>query len=175
MLLRSLIIALAATLALSAPTAEPDTSIVVDRTTGAVALPVGLSARDANAAVEARDNDYAGFSVRCYDGPDCQGKPFYQSSDVIGRPALELSPEIRGLIFKFQHPANPIGSCRVDVWNGFAGNCYMLADDWVQISGKNYMHGWGQYCVNEWQDSFRGQGSKEVNKYVAVWRNATNA
>ncbi|WOO78757.1 uncharacterized protein LOC62_02G002296 [Vanrija pseudolonga] len=172
MLLHSLIFALAATLAVSAPTPEPladasaDTSTVVDRNTCGVTIPVDLIARDASAPVEARDN--AGFSVSCYNGPDCKGKPFYEWNDVIGKPSL--SKIVRGTVYDFQHPANQLASCRVDVWNGYKGNFYMRADNERQISGKNYPQGWGQYCVNEWKDSFQGTGM--VNKYVVVWRDA---
>ncbi|WOO78755.1 uncharacterized protein LOC62_02G002294 [Vanrija pseudolonga] len=114
--------------------------------------------------------DYAGLSIRCFDGLDCNGNQIAEWSDINNIP----NGYFYGLYFK--HPGNRLASCRFDVWNNLWGTFWMApggtdgqnAFALQHISGENYSNGWGQYCVNQWQWST--QGSDDVVKFAAAYR-----
>lgn len=115
--------------------------------------------------------DYAGLSIRCFDGLDCQGDQVAEWSDITNVP----SGWYYGLYFT--HAGDRLTSCRFDVWNNLWGTFWIApggangenAFALQHISGENYSNGWGQYCVNQYEWTKKGS-SDDVVKFAAAYR-----
>lgn len=178
MLFHTIALALFASLAAAAPTPEaapvaeqaavPETppSRVIERAEPfqSATIPQSQSQRslnesDANQLAARGLQDVAhvplpgGFTLRCFHGPDCQGKEISI--------AKELNPATGWTYWtSFWAPDNERSSCRFDTWGGFVGDFAVTVPkgsggwdgdnwtpDWIEVSPVRHSNGWGQQCI----------------------------
>ncbi|WOO78754.1 uncharacterized protein LOC62_02G002293 [Vanrija pseudolonga] len=94
-----------------------------------------------------------GFTVRCFHGPDCQGKEL--SINEEHNPATGWT-----YWAPFWAPDNERSSCRFDTWGGFQGDFAVTvpkgsggwvgnswSPDWIEVSPVRHSNGQGQQCI----------------------------
>ncbi|KAL1409887.1 hypothetical protein Q8F55_003886 [Vanrija albida] len=132
MLAKSLVLALLASLAAAAPTAELDQSAHAQRGE------TNLAARD------------AGVSVRCFNQKGRQGDEIYYSANIE-----DMFPnQNKRLAITTRGPSDI--SCRLDRWGGWNGYFWVMWDNdnvgFPKLSDPRYTDdpGRNQYCVDSW-------------------------
>ncbi|KAL1409889.1 hypothetical protein Q8F55_003888 [Vanrija albida] len=172
MLAKTVILALLASLAAAAPAVEVDNSAAVPQENPSqlsqnTEVPEGFVPDWETSGLSARDS--AGLRVICFDQTGCQGNIISHSVDTYINQGTTWA-------MTFGIHAYQRMSCRFDTWNDWRGEFYLALGNFPsehgssrRISGSNYSHGSGQYCVDMWTNIGGGRARIDVSPMAVRW------